>query len=252
MLNTVRNLSSRILRDNRWSLRADAHHFELSAIMSAEDDHGRPSERLFDISLAAVQQARTASMAQVSDRMVGPPYFPEVWPGEHYKLLAGLVSVCAPKTVIEIGTAAGLSALAMRTALPAGSRIVSFDIIPWAEYKNTCLREADFQDGAISQILGDVSDPRIMQQHADLFRSADFIFVDGPKDGHFERVFLERLEEITDLNNPLILFDDIRVWNMLSIWRNIRRPKLDITSFGHWSGTGLVDWTSRADAPTSS
>lgn len=38
------------------------------------------------------------------------------------------------------------------------------------------------------------------------------------------------------------LFDDIRVWNMLAIWRGIRRPKLDLTSFGHWSGTGLVDY----------
>ncbi len=38
------------------------------------------------------------------------------------------------------------------------------------------------------------------------------------------------------------MFDDIRVWNMLEIWRGIRRPKLDLTSFGHWSGTGLVDY----------
>jgi len=42
---------------------------------------------------------------------------------------------------------------------------------------------------------------------------------------------------------PLIIMDDIRVWNMLAIWRRIDRPKLDLTSFGHWTGTGLVDWT---------
>lgn len=243
MLSSVRKFSSRVLRDSRWSLRADAHHFELSAIMSAEDEQGRPSDRLFDITLEAVQKARSVSMADVIDRMIGPPHFPDVWPGEHYKLLAGLVSVCQPKTVIEIGTAAGLSALAMRTELPPSSRIVTFDIIPWAEYKNTSLRESDFHDGAISQILGDVSDPNVMQEHTGLFESADLIFVDGPKDGHFECDFLKRLEEIGDLNNPLIVFDDIRVWNMLSIWRSIQRPKLDVTSFGHWSGTGLVDWT---------
>jgi hypothetical protein len=38
------------------------------------------------------------------------------------------------------------------------------------------------------------------------------------------------------------MFDDIRLMNLLSIWRGIQRPKMDITSFGHWSGTGLVDW----------
>jgi hypothetical protein len=30
--------------------------------------------------------------------------------------------------------------------------------------------------------------------------------------------------------------------NMIGIWRGIRHPKLDLTSFGHWSGTGLVEW----------
>jgi hypothetical protein len=29
---------------------------------------------------------------------------------------------------------------------------------------------------------------------------------------------------------------------MLAIWRRIRRPKLDFTSFGHFTGTGLVLW----------
>jgi hypothetical protein len=38
------------------------------------------------------------------------------------------------------------------------------------------------------------------------------------------------------------MFDDTRVLNMIEIWRRLNRPKLDLTSFGHWSGTGLVDW----------
>jgi hypothetical protein len=29
---------------------------------------------------------------------------------------------------------------------------------------------------------------------------------------------------------------------MLGVWRGIARPKLDLTSFGHGSGTGLVRW----------
>lgn len=42
---------------------------------------------------------------------------------------------------------------------------------------------------------------------------------------------------------PIVMFDDIRLWNMLAIWWRLDRPKLDLTSFWHWSGTGLVDWT---------
>ena len=41
---------------------------------------------------------------------------------------------------------------------------------------------------------------------------------------------------------PIVMLDDIRLWRMLSFWQDIPRPKLDLTSFGHWSGTGLVDY----------
>ena len=30
---------------------------------------------------------------------------------------------------------------------------------------------------------------------------------------------------------------------MLRTWRGIERPKFDATSFGHFTGTGLVDWS---------
>jgi predicted O-methyltransferase YrrM len=222
-----------------------ARHIEYSAIASADDDPARPSERLFDVALQAAQRARSVSMARVAERMAEPPYYPEIWPGEHYKLLAALVAVCRPKLVIEIGTATGLSALAMRGHLPEGSRLVTFDITPWDSFPDTCLRAEDFADGALSQAVGDVSDPEIMQQHAELFRAADLIFADGPKDGRFEYLLLERLAELDLQQRPLLVFDDIRVWNMLAIWRAIALPKLDVTSFGHWSGTGLVDWTLR-------
>jgi hypothetical protein len=53
---------------------------------------------------------------------------------------------------------------------------------------------------------------------------------------------LDQFETVAFANAPLIAFDDIRVWNMLKTWRRIRRPKLDLTSFGHWTGTGLVEW----------
>jgi len=39
-----------------------------------------------------------------------------------------------------------------------------------------------------------------------------------------------------------VIFDDIRDLNMLQFWRDIAPPKLDLSSFGHWTGTGLVRW----------
>jgi len=219
-----------------------ARHVAYSAIASADDDQARPSDRLLELALRAASRARTVSMASVVARMKKPPYYPDVWPGEHYKLLAALILECRPTVVIEIGTATGLSALVMRRHLPEGARLSTFDIRAWGTFPDTCLRTEDFADGSLTQIIGDVSDPAVFRSHAELFRAADVIFVDGPKDGRFERIFIERLSSLTLPGHPLVVFDDIRVWNMLAIWRGIGRPKLDLTSFGHWSGTGLVDW----------
>jgi hypothetical protein len=40
-------------------------------------------------------------------------------------------------------------------------------------------------------------------------------------------------------NPPILLIDGIRRWNMLRTWRMLPYPKFDLTSFGHWAGTGL-------------
>jgi hypothetical protein len=52
-----------------------------------------------------------------------------------------------------------------------------------------------------------------------------------------------RRAERSVITPPIVIFDDIRLMSMVYIRRSIDKPKLDITSFGHWSGTGLVEWT---------
>jgi hypothetical protein len=47
----------------------------------------------------------------------------------------------------------------------------------------------------------------------------------------------------------LLVIDDVRVMTMINLWRSFPLAKIDIGSFGHWSGTGLairrepLDWT---------
>jgi predicted O-methyltransferase YrrM len=252
MIQALREVKRAVSRGRRsLILPVHASNVQLSAIASAHDDNSKPSDRLLQVALQAAIQAPSISMSMIIERMTRPPYYPNVWPGEHYKLLAGLVSVCQPRVVVEIGTAIGLSALAMREALPKGARLVTFDVIPWHKFPDTCLRDGDFTNGTLTQVVGDVSDPSVMRQNAEVFQAADIIFVDGPKDGRFERVFLTQLANTDLAHGPLLILDDIRLWNMLAIWREVRRPKLDVTSFGHWSGTGVVDWSgpSSPDSP---
>jgi hypothetical protein len=65
------------------------------------------------------------------------------------------------------------------------------------------------------------------------------ILIDGPKDGVFEPAFLSKLLPVLRAGQVLVL-DDIRKLQMLQTWRDISLPKLDVTSLGHWSGTGLA------------
>ena len=221
----------------------DCRHFELSLISSSDDELSRPSDRLIDVAMNSVTAARRIALPDVSARVPQPPLWPDVWPGEHYRLLAGLVDVLKPRVIIEIGTYTGLSALAIKDRMPGDSRLVTFDILPWDTIPHSHLIASDFSDGRLQQVIADLADPTAFQTHLPLLQEADLIFVDGPKNVTFEEAFLKQLSTADLPKEPLLVFDDIRLWNMLRIWRGITKPKLDLTSFGHWSGTGLVDWT---------
>jgi predicted O-methyltransferase YrrM len=228
----------------RWSLPLpfECRHQEYSTIACVDDDPCRPSEWLIDISLKAIEQARKMDLTWVSKRMPVGPYWPDIWPGEHYKLLAGLIVVLKPKRVIEIGTLAGWSALSIKGNLPLGSELITIDIIPWTEIKDTALIPSDFEDGGLRQVIGDLSDPAFFASFAETLSGCDLLFVDAPKNVTFETTLLQQLSTIRLPDKALVIFDDIRNWNMLKIWRNISRAKLDLTSFGHWTGTGIIDW----------
>jgi predicted O-methyltransferase YrrM len=217
-----------------------AEHKEFSVIASPEPRP--PSPRLLDLALAAAAKARATRFQTFAGRASQEARWFETWPGEHYKLLAGLVGALGAKRIVEVGTFTGMSALAMLEALPADGQLTTFDLKPWREIANTWLTEGDFASGRLAQEIADISAPGAIARYRELFEAADFLFFDGPKDGVTEPKFLAALASLELPRNPVVMFDDIRVLNMVALWRAIDRPKLDLTSFGHWSGTGLVDW----------
>ena len=219
-----------------------ARHHVHSMLFSPEDDAAFPTDHLIDVAVAAIQQAKSVDLKDVSARMPEPPYWPDQWPGEHYRLLAGLVRLLQPKTVIEIGTFTGLSCLSLKKFLPPDGRVTTFDLIKWTDIADSCLRAEDFADGQLVQILDNLADPQAIERHRELLNRAELFFVDGPKDKDFEPRFLKNLENLRFATPPYLIFDDTRTWKMLAVWRKIRAPKLDLTSFGHWTGTGLVHW----------
>lgn len=207
-----------------------------------DDELGRPSERLIDLSLEAIRHASREDLSAISSRMARPPLWPDIWPGEHFRLLAGLVKALQPSSVVEIGTWTGLSALALAKHLPPGGTVHTYDLVPWNEVEDQALRSSDLDGGRIVPVVGDLTRPDVFDENRPILESAQLLFVDAAKDGRMERQLLDAFETVRFRVSPIVIFDDIRLWNMLGIWRDVSRPKLDITSFGHWSGTGLIDW----------
>lgn len=241
-MSAIDRLKKRLLR---WALPLpfEARGQEYSLLSSLDDDGGKPSARLLDLSLQAASRARTLDLSWISKRMPTGPFWPELWPGEHYRLLAALVEVLAPRRVVEIGTFKGYGALALTSSLPKGSEVVTVDVVPWRDFPDSALRASDFEGGRLRQVLADLSDPKVFGEFSEVLAGCDLLFVDAPKNVRFERAFLSNLETLRMPPGALVVFDDIRSWNMLRIWRELSRPKLDLTSFGHWTGTGLVEWS---------
>lgn len=223
------------------SLLRQGRHSELSVLVSADGDVS-PNDFLFDQSLLAIQNARETNLEDLTSRNKHLPdaVYYDIFPGEHYRLLHALARNLGKRNIVEIGTYTGMGSASLEHGMPESCKLTTFDIIPWGEFR-THLDERSFAEGRVVQFLEDISDPKMFDKHLDLLNQSEIIFCDAPKDGVFEPKFLSNLTRIKPTSSCLLILDDIRLLNMVGVWRAIRSPKLDMTSFGHWSGTGLVD-----------
>ena len=225
-----------------------ARHSEYSMILSADDEPTRPSRALINLAIETIARARDLRLDGFDARAPGAAEVANLWPGEQHRLLAALVEVQQPRRIVEIGTGPGISTLAMGARLPREGRLVTFDVVPWHRIPETVLCADDFADGRLVQQVDDVTHTDGWRRHRELFHEADLVFVDAAKDGRMEARLVELLRGCSFRTPPVLVFDDIRVWNMLSTWRALPWPKLDVTSFGHWTGTGLAQWTPPDDS----
>jgi hypothetical protein len=85
-----------------------ARHKEPSIIVSLDDELAPPTKRLLDVALGAVDRAHSVEFRTLARRTSAEGRLHEVWPGEHYRLLAGLVAELGARNVIEIGTSTGV------------------------------------------------------------------------------------------------------------------------------------------------
>jgi hypothetical protein len=145
-------------------------------------------------------------------------------PGEeHYKLLAHFSTHYHGATFIDLGTSFGCSALAL--AYNPANRVISYDL----EDKKEAAIDLPNVEFRVKNALED----------GDQLLASPLILLDTYHDGVFEQEMYDFLSR----NNytGLLLLDDIHVNPaMQQFWSGVSHTKLDLTTWGHWSGTGLV------------
>lgn len=167
---------------------------------------------------------------------------------EHYFLLASIGIQLQNKKIMELGTHHGRSAY----TLNYGNRlknnqnhIITYDI-------NNIIIKGIFDNTNIDYRIENLFDNENREKNKEFILSSDLIFIDiDPHEGVLEYDMYNWLKE-HDFQG-LILFDDIHLGpghmgvttdnSMQQFWDKIPNEyKIDITSVGHWSGTGLVSF----------
>ena len=153
--------------------------------------------------------------------------------GEHYRLLAYLSMLIDSHTVVDIGTYTGLSALAL--SYNENNRIITYDIEDcFTKYSPNIITPKNKKN--IEFRIGDC------RKDVDLFKNTNFVVLDvDPHDGKQEVEFFKFFEEIN--YEGIVVLDDIYInYDMEEFWKNIKQEKHDVMRYGHWSGTGIVQF----------
>lgn len=223
-----------------WRRKPQESH-QIPTVLSSTRSSGA-SDFLLELATQAASSACDIELDIGNKENSDYPLF-NIFPGEHYRLLAALANALKAKKIVEVGTFTGMGSLAL-LAGSQDSELITFDVLPWDDPSfATHLRAEDFKanGGRVSQEIADLADLSVFERYRNVLEEADMIFLDGPKNDLFEYAFARNLSLLENHKKRLLVVDDIHFVNMIDLWQSVRSPKLDLTSFGHFSGTGLID-----------
>jgi hypothetical protein len=151
-------------------------------------------------------------------------------PGEeHYRLLALLGTWFEGRRLYDIGTGGGHSAVAL--SWNKANRVISYDVA------NSRVTVNESSLASVEFRIGDCTKDAQLP-------TAALVFLDAsPHDGLFERELYDRL--VAGGFQGLLVLDDMnspQFPGMRQFWLAIDKPKIELTPYGHHSGTGLVNF----------
>lgn len=158
---------------------------------------------------------------------------------EHYRLLATLSTFVAPgKKIIDIGTCYGDSALALSYN---GNYVDSFDVTDMVGGRSL--------PDTINRNQANLFDSTVRESYREALLSSGLILIDiAPHAGTQELELVQWLQQ--NGYAGLIVLDDIWWYKEMrdNLWYRIEPQfRTDATSFGHWSGSGIVSFSGRVE-----
>jgi hypothetical protein len=154
---------------------------------------------------------------------------------EHYKLLAHLTTLFKGRDIFDIGTHRGASALAL--SYNSENTVYSFDISQ--KYRLPTLQNVNY-------VIDDLWNSECRSRWETRLLGSAFIFLDiDPHEGTREFEFYQWLKA-KNYRGFLILDDVLHFTDMRNnLWHKIPlNERTDVTHMGHFSGTGIVQFTS--------
>lgn len=155
---------------------------------------------------------------------------------QEYRLYSYLSTLFNDTTILDIGTYNGRSAVAL--SYNENNKVISYDInnngIKDVNHKIYTKSNIKFK---IKNVLDDLNE--------EFLKDVKIVLIDIDHFYTIEKMMIDKLKELG--YDGIILLDDIihpspkEFEAMQKLWNEIEDEKYDITKYGHWSGTGLIN-----------
>lgn len=175
-----------------------------------------------------IDEIELTSLIKYTDWNKNTVYFNLEAGKEHYKLIAYL-SKFTENRIIDIGTYFGFSALA---ASFYNKQVTTYDVCDWIPDDESKLT-AKNNDNITFKLMDCCNDMEEIVK-------SDIVILDiDPHSGEQELVIMKALKDVGF--QGIVYLDDIHLnEQMNSFWDGIKEKKIDVTSVGHFSGSGIV------------
>ena len=167
--------------------------------------------------------------------LVNKNYYSEKSGVQEYRLYSYLTTFFNNIVILDIGTLDGRSAIAL--SHNTNNQVISYDIHNYINNNNHIIYDKKNIKFNIKNVFDDLNE--------DFIKNVKIVMIDIDHYETIETLILNKLKELKF--SGLVILDDITkhpepIVNecMNRLWNSIQDKKYDFTSYGHWSGTGVV------------